>query len=299
MLGDLSRAPPGVQAAAARLMRSSAQLCESAPPGSPRRVVNVYFSYTSTEELGTALGRLRGGLAGWQLLPGDVDWVLVQAAMYTGAPFVGGSPPVDLLIRTSGEERLSDFLLWQSSGALLQWLPVLWPQLSFLDLVRAIRAWQEAQPALEALAAAAVECRQQAAKNAGSETSGWLLRRPAVVSKCSCGGSGCSAAGVDAGGEQGANAAAHGGCSCTCGSSTGSGVAAGAVGGALHLASLSSMERAPSASLSVISEDEPSCAPHPSQQLRVENFLRQLQVEKQEWIACTLAAEAKAADSAD
>jgi len=53
-------------------------------------------------------------------------------------------PPVDLLIRTSGECRLSDFLLWQASHAVLYFTPVLWPDFSFLHLLRAIVHYQRA-----------------------------------------------------------------------------------------------------------------------------------------------------------
>jgi undecaprenyl diphosphate synthase len=43
-------------------------------------------------------------------------------------------PPVDLLIRTSGEQRLSDFLLWQSSHALLHWEQGLWPDFGYVQV---------------------------------------------------------------------------------------------------------------------------------------------------------------------
>jgi hypothetical protein len=239
-------------------MRSSARLAASAPPGVPRRVVNVCFSYTSTEELGAALARLRRGLAGWQLLPGDVGWPLVQSALHTGAPRAGGSPPVDLVIRTSGEERLSDFLLWQSGGALLQWLPVLWPRLSFLDLLRAVRAWRAARPALAALAATAAE------------------REPRGR-----GGSGVGGGAAAGGGDEGRGGDAAG---------AGGGGGSGACGGGPCGGSPKGTERAASAALSAISEDEPSCAPHPSQQLRFNDFLRGLEAQRQDWIRQTLEA---------
>ena len=66
-----------------------------------------------------------------------------------------GCPPVDLLLRTSGEARLSDFLLWQAGGAQLAFARALWPELSFADLLRALVAFQRAAPRLAALRAAA------------------------------------------------------------------------------------------------------------------------------------------------
>ena len=56
--------------------------------------------------------------------------------------------PVDLLVRTSGESRLSDFLLIQSSTAHLHFAPALWPDFSFVDLLAALVAYQRAAPAL-------------------------------------------------------------------------------------------------------------------------------------------------------
>ncbi len=47
-------------------------------------------------------------------------------------------PPVDLLLRTGGEQRLSDFLLWESAYAELSFLPALWPDMSTSDLAAAV-----------------------------------------------------------------------------------------------------------------------------------------------------------------
>jgi ditrans,polycis-polyprenyl diphosphate synthase len=84
-------------------------------------------------------------------------------AMYTRE-----CPPVDLLIRTSGEQRLSDLLLWQNSHALLHWERCLWPEFGYAHLLRALLAWQSTADALkqlqqsaEAVAAAAVAAWQQ------------------------------------------------------------------------------------------------------------------------------------------
>lgn len=55
---------------------------------------------------------------------------------------------MDLLLRTSGECRLSDFLLWQSSHAILHFTPVLWPDFTFMHLLRAIVDYQRSKPQL-------------------------------------------------------------------------------------------------------------------------------------------------------
>ncbi len=74
--------------------------------------------------------------------------------------FMQGCPPVDILIRTSGESRLSDFLLWQSGTAQLQFTDVLWPEFSFWDLLKALVLWQLARPDLERIGQAAERRRQ-------------------------------------------------------------------------------------------------------------------------------------------
>ena len=61
----------------------------------------------------------------------------LEAMLYT-AP----SPPVDLMIRTSGEKRLSDFLLWQSENAIIHFTTVLWPEFSLWHLLAAIFYFQ-------------------------------------------------------------------------------------------------------------------------------------------------------------
>ena len=51
-------------------------------------------------------------------------------------------PDPDLILRTSGEERISNFLLWQSAYSELFFTDVYWPNFSELDFLRAIRAYQ-------------------------------------------------------------------------------------------------------------------------------------------------------------
>jgi short-chain Z-isoprenyl diphosphate synthase len=53
-----------------------------------------------------------------------------------------GRPPPDLIIRTSGEQRLSDFLLWQGADAELFFCDVYWPAFRYVDLLRALREYR-------------------------------------------------------------------------------------------------------------------------------------------------------------
>jgi Putative undecaprenyl diphosphate synthase len=85
-------------------------------------------------------------------------WLLV-----TGVASLQGCPPVDLMIRTSGETRLSDFLLPQSSHATLCFSAALWPDFSFLDMLGALAQYQRDAPTLRQNAHAA----QQHSANSG------------------------------------------------------------------------------------------------------------------------------------
>ncbi len=66
-----------------------------------------------------------------------------------------GCPEVDLVVRTSGETRLSDFLLLQSRWAALHFTATLWPDFSFADLLAAVAQYQREAPAIVRLRAAA------------------------------------------------------------------------------------------------------------------------------------------------
>lgn len=83
------------------------------------------------------------GVANGSLSASDVTLPLLEASLYTG-----DCPPVGLLIRTSGEMRLSDFMSMQCADAALVFLRVLWPDFSFWHLVWALWLYQCAHPAL-------------------------------------------------------------------------------------------------------------------------------------------------------
>lgn len=111
----------------------------------------MWTSCSASEELHQALDRLAPGCptSSRSSTTGDRGPAL-DAALYTA-----GCPPVDLLVRTSGETRLSDFLLWQCRHALLVFTGVLWPDFGFLDLVEAVMAFQRQATHLRRLQAAA------------------------------------------------------------------------------------------------------------------------------------------------
>ncbi|CAB4555591.1 unannotated protein [freshwater metagenome] len=67
---------------------------------------------------------------------------LLSPELITEHLYTGGQPDPDLIIRTSGEQRLSGFLLWQSSNSELYFEEALWPDFRKVDFLRAIRAFE-------------------------------------------------------------------------------------------------------------------------------------------------------------
>ncbi len=90
--------------------------------GNQRMTLAIALNYGSRSELVGATRRLATEVAAGRLNPEDIDEARIEAALDTG-----GLPPLDLLIRTSGEQRLSNFLLWQAAYAELFFTDTLWP----------------------------------------------------------------------------------------------------------------------------------------------------------------------------
>lgn len=98
-------------------------------------------AYTSRDEIAKSIQQILKGVKEGRILADEIDGQLVDDNLYTSEY----KNPVDLVIRTSGETRLSDFLLWQSSDALLYFTDTLWPEFKFFDLLKAICAYQKFQ----------------------------------------------------------------------------------------------------------------------------------------------------------
>jgi undecaprenyl diphosphate synthase len=90
--------------------------------GNERMTVAVALNYGARGELVRAMQALAQRVAAGSIAPADIDEALIDAELDTN-----GLPPLDLMIRTSGEHRLSNFLLWQVAYAELIFLDTLWP----------------------------------------------------------------------------------------------------------------------------------------------------------------------------
>ena len=94
----------------------------AATAGNSRLTLVVALNYGSRGEIAAAAQALARGVAAGELEPEEIDEQRVAAALQTS-----DLPELDLLIRTSGEVRLSNFLLWQAAYAELLFIDTLWP----------------------------------------------------------------------------------------------------------------------------------------------------------------------------
>lgn len=100
-------------------------------------LVNLAINYGGRDEIVRAARRLAEEVASGLLDPSDIDGRALESRLYTA-----GLPDPDLLIRTGGEMRISNFLLWQVAYAELYVTPVLWPDFTRHEFVKAIRAYE-------------------------------------------------------------------------------------------------------------------------------------------------------------
>ena len=100
--------------------------------------LNLMISYSGREEILRACRCMAEGAAAGELDPREID-----EESFGDSLFTRGLPDPNLLIRTSGELRISNFMLWQLAYTELHITPVLWPDFSRVDLFRALSDYQE------------------------------------------------------------------------------------------------------------------------------------------------------------
>jgi tritrans,polycis-undecaprenyl-diphosphate synthase [geranylgeranyl-diphosphate specific] len=102
-----------------------------------KRFFNLAIGYDGRLEIIDSIKKIIKDVEDGKITADDVDEDLVSKNLYTE-----GIDDPNLIIRTSGEERLSGFLLWQSSYSELYFCETLWPELRKVDFLRAIRSYQ-------------------------------------------------------------------------------------------------------------------------------------------------------------
>ena len=100
-------------------------------------VIAIALNYGAQDEMVRAVRSLAHRAARGEVDPAAIGVEAIDAALYTA-----DLPPLDLLIRTSGEQRLSNFLLWQAAYAELYFTDMLWPDFDAKALSRALDAFR-------------------------------------------------------------------------------------------------------------------------------------------------------------
>jgi len=100
-------------------------------------VVNFAFNYGGRDEIVQAARQLLGRVAAGELAVDDISEEAVGGALYTA-----GLPTLDLVVRTGGEQRISNFLLWQMADAELYFCDDLFPDFGRAALEEAVMTWQ-------------------------------------------------------------------------------------------------------------------------------------------------------------
>ena len=131
-IGDTSAFAPDLQALIHRVEEAS-----SVKTG---MVLNLAMNYGGRAEITRAARILAERVKNGELSPEDITEETLSGAMYTA-----GQPDPDLIIRPSGEERISNFLLWQSAYTEFEYFDILWPDFKPKHLDEAIEKFNSRQ----------------------------------------------------------------------------------------------------------------------------------------------------------
>jgi tritrans,polycis-undecaprenyl-diphosphate synthase [geranylgeranyl-diphosphate specific] len=129
-IGRLSLLPPAVL--------DAIRAAEATTAPYDRFHLNVAIGYGGRAEIVDAVRRIAQEVKDGKIQPNDIRDSTIEDHLYTA-----GIADPDLVIRTSGEERLSGFLLWQSAYSELYFADVFWPEIRKIDFWRALRTLQQ------------------------------------------------------------------------------------------------------------------------------------------------------------
>ncbi len=124
IIGDITRLPEDLQKLIAKVEKDTAQF--------DAFHLSICLSYGARQEMVAAVRQIASAVAAGSINPEDISEQTLSSYLYTS-----DLPDPDLLIRTGGEERLSNFLLWQSAYTELYFTDVLWPDFSKEHLLEA------------------------------------------------------------------------------------------------------------------------------------------------------------------
>ncbi|WP_022664198.1 isoprenyl transferase [Desulfospira joergensenii] len=130
ILGQLDKLPGDIQEEAQKTMDLTRE--------NRSMTLNLALSYGSREEITRAVQSLADQVAQGSLKPGDITEESISAHLYTAS-----MPDPDLIIRTSGEFRLSNFLMWQAAYAEIYITDTLWPDFTREEFIHILKNYQE------------------------------------------------------------------------------------------------------------------------------------------------------------
>lgn len=126
-IGDLSKFPPNTQ----RVLLNAIDKTKN----NPGLILNFAMNYGGRDEIVRAVNAIAS-----EVRLGKLD--IVDETVFESFLMTSGLPPVDLMIRTSGEQRISNFLLWQLAYSELVFTDVSWPDFREDDLVEALKVFE-------------------------------------------------------------------------------------------------------------------------------------------------------------
>ena len=132
-IGEIEKLPPDIQ----KILTETIQETALKAGDTPRLVLNLALSYGSRFEIVRAARIMAEKCVNGQFAPEDFSEHLFASHLYTV-----GLPDPDLLIRSGGEARLSNFLLWQLSYSELYITETMWPDFKGDNLIEAIKYYQ-------------------------------------------------------------------------------------------------------------------------------------------------------------
>ena len=128
-IGEIDRLPPKVRGRLREVMEETAS--------NSRMTLNLALSYGSRHEISLAVREIARKCVAGEIEVDEIDEELISSHLYTS-----GLPDPDLIIRTSGEHRLSNFLLFQAAYSELYVTPTLWPDFDRDEYIKALSEFQ-------------------------------------------------------------------------------------------------------------------------------------------------------------
>lgn len=120
-------------------IREILEAIEIKTAGYSEHFLNIAIAYGGRTEIVDSVRKIATLVQEGKITPEEIDQKTIEHSLYTShLP----DPDPDLVIRTSGEERLSGFLLWQSAYSELVFMDEYWPDFRKIDLMRAVRTYQ-------------------------------------------------------------------------------------------------------------------------------------------------------------